>query len=338
MKILMNCCGYFSHGLDTPVKGEGRWAMNMARFLSEAGHEVYACTGGPPVLGQGRPSPAKLVYLDEARSRAPYDMYFDCCWTKGKAPMAEARKYFHATWGVEHRHLDADYFEDNHYVVYILHSMEWVFTNKDINGNIDKTFFLPAPYCKTMPEPAFDNKRLLWNTRIVHPRGFPGQYHYQQHYHYAQVVLEVLGEVLTMYPDLSLDSLREGEQADLKFPAVTFYKSLPYHKTVELIRQIKLALPIREQCSMFDCVAAGVPFLIWEDTTLPGQCFVDTARKHGVLIEKGASKERVREIILTLLTNREVYTAYTKDLQHLFRHYTEGAVLKYFQHIVDNVF
>jgi len=337
MKILVNCCGYFSDGLDTPTRGEGRWTQNIARFLSEVGHDVYACTGGTVVHGTGRPSPAKLVELPEAVRNGPYDMYFDCCWTAGKKPMAPAKKYFHVTWWPEARFF-SEGLPENHYVCYFLNTVRHLFTDRNINVNVDRTFFLPTPYCKTMAEPAFDNNGLLWCSRIFKPEEHPGRPSIEENYRYGQIVLDIAGELITEFPDLILTGLYKDFSADLKFPKSVLHNLIPYHAFLKLLQRTKLSLPVRMQSCIFDCTAAGVPFLAWEDTQLPGQEFIDVARKHGVLIEKGASKDRVKEVILTLLTNKEVYTMYTKDMQYVLRHHTEGEVLKCFQHIVDSVF
>lgn len=78
MKILINCPGSFTHGLDSPERGEGRWAQNVARLLGKAGHDVFACSGESLLQGEGRPAPGvTLIRESEAKDCGMFDMYFD---------------------------------------------------------------------------------------------------------------------------------------------------------------------------------------------------------------------------------------------------------------------
>src|SRR3990167_2956236 len=47
LKILINCPGGWSHGLDSPERGEGRWAQNLTRCLAKSKqYGISACSGG----------------------------------------------------------------------------------------------------------------------------------------------------------------------------------------------------------------------------------------------------------------------------------------------------
>ena len=105
LRVLINCPGGWSHGLDSPERGEGRWAQNLTRCLARSGrYEVFACSGGDPTWGDGVVEPnATLLSEWAAEQLGPFDLYFDASWYNGKRPAAQAKCNFHVHFGYEPR-------------------------------------------------------------------------------------------------------------------------------------------------------------------------------------------------------------------------------------------
>lgn len=332
MKILICCPGSWTHGLDSPERGEGRWSQNLARLLGKSGqHTVVAASAGNPSNGNGRPCPGvKLVRQQEARQYGPFDFYFDSSWWEGKSPVAEAKHYFHVAWSLETRFRNPN-FPKNHYIIYPYSTSQKKFIG-DFNPNKDRTFFLPTPFCEKLAEPSFDNKELLWPAR---PGGTP----YRDRN--VRLTLKALEEIRSDFSGLKMNWMFKDDLLDKKFIKNDQYKGdsfvglSPYFEIVKLIKKSKLSIPVNTPACVPDCSVEGVPSLIWQRE---GWDFLqEVAVQHGMLIEKDPSKERIKEVIVSLLTDREKYTSFAKGLQHCFRFHSEPEVLKCFDFIVGKV-
>jgi hypothetical protein len=331
LKVLICCPGAWTHGLDSPERGEGRWAQNLARTLGKSGKfEVVAASAGNPNQGKGRAtSGVQLVTEHKAKKLGPFDLYFDSSWWEGKPPLTKARAYFHVNWTLEPR-LRSPSFPKDHYVAYPYVTSKPNFINEH-NPHSERTFFLPTAFAERLAPPNFSRTRLFW----------PGRPDDRVRAN-EEVVARTIIELLDANPQLRSDWLFGAAVKDAKpklsLPGLRseFHNTLPYFMVVDLIRQAKLSLPVNLPACVPDCSVEGVPSLIWEHGSW---LFLrEVAKKHGLLIEKPATGARIKEVINTLMTNESVYTAYTLDLQHVFRYHTEPEVLNQFQHIVDTIF
>ncbi|MCK5017785.1 MAG: hypothetical protein KAS32_12040, partial [Candidatus Peribacteraceae bacterium] len=99
LKIFICCPGSWSAGLNSPERGEGRWAQNWAALLGKAGHEITACSAG--TASNRHPTPnITLVGEHEAILDGPYDIYIDPTWWDKKVPKVESKFYFRCYWSL----------------------------------------------------------------------------------------------------------------------------------------------------------------------------------------------------------------------------------------------
>lgn len=330
MKILVCVAGSWKHGLDSPERGESRWAQNIARLLGKSGlYKVYAASPGDPNAGKGRPAPGvELIHHDEIRNHEPYDLYFGA---DQRPPLATAHKYFHIHWGFD-GYLKDHNFPKNHYILYPHFDMEAQFVN-DSNPNRDRTFFLPTPFCEELSPPAFNRNGLLWPTKdptLVSP---PEDSH---------TLLAALREVRQQIPELKAywwfvqDMESKGLIDRSDYPGDEFIELSPYWKMLEVIDKCKLNVILGNPNCIPDCAVKGTPSLIWDSYhVMP---FVhDVARKHNLLIPLRSSKEVVKETLVKLLTEEQLYNSFTNDLQYVFRHHVESEVQIIFQQILNRL-
>jgi len=341
MKILVCCPGSWRHGLDSPERGEGRWAQNLARLLGKLGHDVYACSMGAPIWGEGIVAQnVRLIQEHEAKQFQPFDIYIDTAWWNEKVPSATAKKNFHVHWSLE-QHLRTVNFPKDHYIIYPYYSSKEYFIG-DFNPINDRTFFLPVPLCETFAEPSFDKKSLLCPTS--------GNSWDHAPYELFSIFSRVLKEILKENPGLSTDWLFSDalvppiskrnliSELDNRAGKDRFHRTLPYHKVMSIISSCKLAVPLRIQGCLLDSTALGVPTIVWEEC-----CWFprikQIAENNGVLIEKGNETcDRLKHIVSLLLTDKELYIKYVKELQGELGHHTEAGTAACFNHILEQIF
>jgi hypothetical protein len=330
MKILVCVPGSWKHGLDSPERGESRWAQNLARLLGSTGkYKVYAASLGDHTAGVGRSAPGvTLLHHDQVRDHGPYDLYFGA---DNRDPIAQANSYFHIHWGLD-GYLKDPNFPKNNYIIYPHFDLESTFINS-ANPNRDRTFFLPATFGDRMLPPAFDKMGMLWPTKD--PTLLPPIEHFQ-------VLVGAVREVRLQFPELKMywwfASILEqnGYISRQDFPNDEYIELSPYWKMLEVIDKCKINIIGGAPACIPDCAVKGVPSLIWDyPHVLP---FVkNVAKSHGLLIPLNAGKDVVRGVILTMLTNVEKYNNFVLDLQHTFRHHTDSGVLGCFEQILNKL-
>lgn len=332
MRIHVNCPGMWRSDLNSPERGESRWAQNLARMLGMAGHEVYASSYGEP-FWVGRPVP-NVTLINETmdmRILGWFDLHIDPSWWDGKIVPINAEKKVSVKWSLED-YMKKTILPDNHYIFYPYEARASIFMN-DLNYNKDRTFFMPIPLCDKFEEPKFSNKGILWPSKGFDVEsGFRGTADF--------VLKEVLYPLLDadptffiiwmMYHELVKTDLdiRVRKGKDKRYP------SCAYNIIIDLIRQCKIAVPVNHPGSILECGAYGVASLIWEEAGF----FPEVASYNGLLIERGATKERIKDVILQLLNNEQVYTKYVKDLQYELRHHETPTALSIFNDIMKKIF
>lgn len=330
MKILVCVPGSWKHGLDSPERGESRWAQNIARLLGKTGkYEVYAASLGDPNAGNGRPAPGvKLVHHNQVREYEPYDLYFGAAWGD---PIAVAKKYFHIHWGLEERLKDPSFPKD-HYILYPHYDLKETFINPS-NSNNDRTFFLPTTFGEKMEPPAFHKDGILWPTKdpvLVSPPEV------------AHNLIAALKEVRTdeiplktywwFVDDLEAKGLINRDD----YPGDEFIELSPYWKMLEVMDKCKLNAIVGNPSCIPDCAIKGIPSLIWDNWhVMP---FVhDIAKKHNLLLPLDTDKNKLKQLISRLLLDEDLYNNFAMDLQYTFRHHIDDEVLKCFDWILEKI-
>ncbi len=330
MKILICVPGSWKHGLDSPERGESRWAQNIARLLGKTNkYEVYAASLGDPTVGEGRVAPGvRLIHHSQIKDHGTYDLYFGVGYDQ---PLAVSKKYLYICWGLEDR-VKYTRLPKNHYLLYPHYHLQSTFVNT-ANCNNDKTFFMPTPFCEVLSPPAFSKNGLLWPTKdptLVSPKED------------NQALIAALKEIreqlseLKMYWWFVADMEEKGLIKRDDYPQDEFIEISPYWRMVETIDKCKLNVILGNPNCIPDCAVKGVPSLIWDrNHVMP---FVhDIARKHSLLIPPHSSKDLIRNVLLKLLTDERIYDDFTLDLQEVFRHHTEVEVLNNFNNILNKL-
>lgn len=341
MRILICCPGSWRHGLDSPERGEGRWSQNLARLFGKLGHEVYACSMGAPIWGEGRVAKnVTLVQEHEAKNYQPYDLYIDTAWWINKVPSATARKNFHVHWSLE-QHLRTPDFPKDHYIIYPYNSSREYFIG-DFNPISDRTFFLPNPLCEEFAKPSFDKGSLLcptsgncWDNAPV-----------ESFSTFAQVLHTILIETPMLETDWLFSDALVPPIAKSNFrsklnerPGLDrFHKVLPYFKVLDIISRCKLAVPFRIQGCLLDSTALGVPTIVWESCCWFPR-IMQIAREHDLLIERGnETSDRLLSVISRLLSDKDLYSNYIGSLQKELEHHTEKRTAECFNSIIEKIF
>lgn len=328
MKIAILCPGSFTHGLDSPERGESRWAQNMAKLLGKNGHEVVAFSAGNK-WGLGDRHPNVELRDQNNVDSTHFDIYIDPAWWEGKEIRVKADRYFRLKWSVEPS--ESRRYPENHFLLYPYEISKKKFL-VDRNVNRDKTFFLPGPFGDKLHEPRFGNRAILFSTREAYD---------DRRLHCAEKTVVAVNSYLAQNPetvthwlfsDLLSKSHLNGEVR--KEPGKDhFYERLPYNQLMSIVRSSKLNFTISVQGCVVDCAVAGVPSIIWE--TEGFDFHIKAAREHGLLIEKDADVPRIEHVLNQLMTNKDLYVAYTETLQHAMRHHTDEAVLQQFNWIME---
>jgi len=331
MKIHICCPGSWSHGLDSPERGEGRWAQNLARLLGEAGHTVYASSGGSPVAGEGV-SAENVVLVDQAviRRFGDFDVNIDPSWWNGKRELVSASIHIHVHYSPEPFVLEP--LPKGHCLAYPYRASEIKFIGEK-NKNSDRTFLLPIPLGSKFLPPAFNRSSILWPSRGPE---FGGKTTYDLST--IEHSLDIIKDLREKNENLKVhwmywDSLSKRTGGIPIKPDDGKYNSIPYCQVRDITKTCKLSIPVNLPSCVLDCTADGVATVIWER----GGFFRDIAQKHNLLIGDGASKGRIREVIETLMGDESIFTQYVLDLQSELADHTNENALKHFNYILDRM-
>ncbi len=98
MKILFHIPGELNDGMDSYVRGEGRWSLNFAHMMGQQGHEVV-CFGSP---GQGEVPGCRVVGLnDPILFETEWDVLADSTWLASRAAEIDAKVNLGLYWGFD---------------------------------------------------------------------------------------------------------------------------------------------------------------------------------------------------------------------------------------------
>lgn len=331
IKVLINCPGGWSHGLDSPERGEGRWAQNLVKVLLKSGqYVVHASSGGNPRWGEGEVvEGAVLLSEPMAQQLGPYDLYFDASWWEGKPPVAEARHHFHVHWGFEPRLLNP--LPANHYLVYVYRQLRDVYIRPD-NPNSGRTFYLPASFHDRLVPPSAGGHRLVRAQRddARQPIVFDRLY-------------AAVDALRAEFPELHMTWVGgpgyvgpRHPNDEVLVPSAAW--GVPYCELFKKMQEATLNVPVAGVGSVPDCSVLGVPSLISEDGCDRFWGFVrEVAERHGVLAPANCDSATLRDLLRRLLVDEELYVRYALDLQDTFRDHTAPRVLELFNDIVKAV-
>ncbi len=329
LKVLINCPGGWSHGLDSPERGEGRWAQNLARCLAKSGlYDVSACSGGVPTWGQGVVEPRVALLTEaEARRRGPYDLYFDASWFAGKPPAADALHYFHVHFGYEPR-LGVP-FLDRHYLIYVLRWSEPSYFAPEC-GNASRTFFLPAPFGASLLHPDPTRRKIV--TTMRNSDASDRSTIFETFYRAVTVLRQSQTVPFEWIAWPGNDVARHAQDSVIQ-PSSAW--GIPYCTLRARLADCGLNTAFDGWSNILDCSTLGIPSLVWEGGAYG--MLVDVAKPFDLFLKVGSSVERVAEVVGRLYGDAALYVTYTNAFQQMFSDHVEAQTLARFADIVERV-
>ena len=319
MKICVMCPGSFTHALNSPERGEGRWSQNYARMLAMAGHDVYAASMGNPQprLSEG----VKLIHETEVNNYGPYDLYIDSAWWKEKEPKAKAKKYIIFKWSLE-SYTREEPLKEDFYLGHPYPSHQFEFT-KGVNAQ--KTFTLPTMFGIKFEESKWNNNKIF----------LPGKIDTNRDY---KRFIPVISKYLKEYPveGCSRDFFEKELEPGIDFNRAdsAWYEKRPYNEILDSMRRSKLSLPILNPGAIIEATFQGIPSIFWEH----GGFYNPLPQSLDILIEHNAQPERFIEVMEIMLHNKKRYHEVLYTSQDYFSCYTYENSLKYFNLMVKEIF
>jgi hypothetical protein len=321
MRVLVMCPGSFTHGLNSPERGEGRWAQQYARMLAKAGHEVYAASGGlgDKVLDQDG---CKLIDQKHPARHGSFDLYIDSSWWKDKVPMAEAKKYVCLKWAPED-YLRSDPLPDNLYVGYPYVTHRYNFSGiKFLNEN--RAFALPAMFCDEFRKPNWQAQSIFIPGKIDTNRP------YKQY-------IEAISSFLNKHPvegrSRKFFEQEFGSKINFAREGSEWTESTPYNQVVSSLEKSRISLPILNPGCVIEAACYGVPSVMWDH----GGFFNTLSQQLNLNIPHDASPERFTEVAELLMNDRKVYMETVYAMQDYFSAHTFSGAIKYFNLMTSTI-
>lgn len=327
-RILINCPGGWSHGLDSPERGEGRWSQNLAKVLARSGrYEVFATSGGNPTWGRGEVVSGAMLMSEAEANKLHFDIYIDASWYQGKPAIGTARVSFHAYWTPEDWMFRVP-LPPNHYILYVYRQMAPSYLTA---YNINPTFYLPAAFGPTMSQPDPSARRILSFSRgrdaHTNSSTFEALYSAIQNLRQSQKI---------PFAWLHHDSYARHAHAD-DMPIVSQPGQpwgIPYSEQLTLIRGAGLNATFGGGGSIADCAVHGVPSLLREDAF---NFVKPAAEADGLLLPMDCAPVQIEDAIRRLYGDMDLYRRYVTGLQDIYSDHTEANVLRLFDELVARV-
>lgn len=326
MRILIHFPGAFKKGLgiESPGRGETRWAGEYARMLSMAGHEVWCESNGYP---DDSSLPIKLISERDAHKYGEFDLYIHTCWWDGRPINVKAKHYVHVHWCLE-KYVRKK-MPDNHWVAYVYATQKEKFMVPE-NENFDQTIFLPTMFHLDYFEKSqWDQPNLFLCSRF-----------WQKSKDIDPKVRQIADTVLDVIKDYPIISVTSDQGLIKNWPDYVNNKTdsqwlgtIPYQDLRKHMKTCKLNIPILSPSNSLDAAAEGMPSVMWEH----GSFFRDTARKHNLIIEHPAQPERIREVMTTLLTDKNTYESYLATIQSSLSAHQYPEAIKYFNSFISKL-
>lgn len=326
MRILIHFPGEFKRGLgiDSPGRGETRWAGEYAKMLSRAGHEVWCESNGYP---DNSSLPIRLIYEAEAHKYGEFDVYLHTCWWEGRHINVKAKHYVHVHWQLEPQVARA--LPKNHWVAFVYPTQAERFLVPQ-NENLDRTFCLPTMFHDNYFESSkWDNNSIFLPSRF-----------WQVSKQLDPEVVKTTNVVLDCIKDYRIVSVTSDQGLKQNWPDYIRAKpeslwldTIPFNQLRGHLRTCKLNVPILSPSCSLDAAAEGIPSVMWEY----GSFFIENAEKHNLLIQHPAQPDRIREVITGLLADKNLYNAYLKSIQESLACHQYPEAIKYFERFAERL-
>lgn len=329
LRVLINCPGGWSHGLDSPERGEGRWAQNLARCLAKSGrYDVSACSGGVPTWGRGdRVENVVILSEQEAARRGPYDLYFDAAWYDKKVPAAEATHNFHVHFGYEPRL--GVLFPERHYLVYVLRNSRANYFREG-RENANRTFYLPAPFGDTLGVPDPTKRTVVSTMRGPDVTGRTARFD-----RLYGVVTELREGQEIPFIWISSAEVEKSRHSQDRVLEMTQAWGVPYNEIRGMLRGSGLNAALDGWSSILDATVLGIPSLAWEGGIDP--TVGEVAKAYDLFLVSDSDRKQIGSVVDRLFSDAQLYVNYTCALQQAYVDHVEPRTLALFDEIVNKV-
>lgn len=322
MKILCMCPGTWTAGLNSPERGEGRWAQNYARMLAQAGHEVFAASGKID-FQMDEQYGVKLINQSRVpKEYEPYDLYIDAAWWDGKKVAAKAKKYVSLKWSPED-YLRNDSWEEDFYVAYPYTSHHYNFSQNNWPSR-DRTFALPTMFGNDFCKPNWEATKVF----------LPGKIDLNRPY---KKYLIPIAQFLSKHPvegtSKPFFEQEFGQMINFSNPDSNWNNIMPYDKVLEAVSRCRISLPILNPGAIIEATFMGVPSIFWEH----GGFYNPLAQMLSISIEHEAPPERFTEVAELLMYNKKKYFEVVYTMQDYFVSHTFSGAMKYFNFMCESI-
>lgn len=321
MKILVMCPGSFTHGLNSPERGESRWSQNYARMLAMAGHDVYGAS-------MGYPSPSvhygvKLIHETKIAENGPYDLYIDSSWWENKnVPDRIARKYVILKWALE-EYIREKPLPENHYLAYPYPCHKHFFDKDNNPHNRDKCFALPSMFCTDFESPRVQSRRIF----------LPGKIDTNRPY---QKFLDTVIDSIVKYDISGVASEDVKDKIREKAPTrdLNFFPLIPYNDVMDLMGQCRVNVPIMSPACVIEATVNGLASIFWRE----GEFFPQLSNTLNTTIETKDEPAKFTYELERLMNNNKFYKDVVRYSQDFFVSHRYNEALQYFNNFVESVF
>lgn len=328
MKIFIGLCGRMMQGLNSSSRGEGRWALNLARCLKDYGHDIVMAPDIEMCDWGDCPKPPNVEMIQSHRKILFRDTCFDAAiftsWSTERTEMQfiNARKYLWGVFGWKTSVMTNGYFQDYDYVIrYSRDDLEQIPYPIDFK---DRVRLLVQPFGKEFGAPKFENKRIAWVAKEAFlPEMNPLYAEAAKRHFYAMVdACKETGCGISVFNGADLDRRRAPRITEMKIfeklkevPDVKIFFSLPYNQYHEELNKCSITVPFCFHASTHEAVFNGLVPMLYQDSALATHSWIKgvpndmTRNKFSRMgdptdLKSILSESEIKDILVNLLTNK----------------------------------
>ncbi len=353
MNIFITVSGPVFEGLDTPTRGEGRWCLNMARCLADAGHKVLLSEhGGEVLLGksQKHPNVEIIQWRNLARvSHIVFDVYFTVNHIPGNPYPVKAKRVLSGIYslGSLMDEPEVSRVQDELYVLaperHTHEKYSKALGEKNISWK-DRYKLLCQPYGKKLGKSKFDKKTIIFSAKdVFDPILERLQEDARKNIFAAIDACKATGANFVAVssdwnnPRYTPALARLGIFDKIKeIPNFRILPILPWKQLMVELAQGSILVPLAFAGCTPDALFSGLVPLLTEDSMLikhPGVEYENLIEEMGNSFKQ--SQDEVKNTLVRLLTEEDYYNHFQRELQKMMVDNLDENVLKQFYDIIE---
>lgn len=360
MDIFLGLCGSVRNGYESSGRGEGRWALSLARCLKDYGHRIVMAPDTEPCEWGSCVRPDNVLMLQpwEKAKLEPFD--FDIAiftsWQTGgpEAKYVHADKYVWGIMGWKGEIMNDSYFRDNEYVA------RWFKADLPeipypINFQ-DRCFLLAQPFGKALGGSKFSNKRVAWVAKeaflsSTHPSLSESA---RRHLFGTVDACKECGAGLSIFSSNEFDPsiaprIKEmgimEKLSELK--DVRMYGPLPYPEYHRELQRCSVTIPLAFAGSIQESIFSGLVPMMYKDSMfsnhpdIKGVCNEMTLNKVSRYQSEEGKKDvlssaEIKNIVSILLSDKTQYDRFLDSLRPMVIENMDDNVVNQLNEIVTH--